>query len=178
MALLPVLVSQKDIEGLRTEGKRIHGGFEAVHNAARKELNHWADTGAGADQPGPVDFPLQSYVAMHRQAKEFVGPGITAFELAFIEGTRDSNRDGNHASVSSFDTRTEDIGGSTQDQKRGMTLRQSISILPTRAVFESLLHNGLCWSTTAASLTQMQRQFLKQTASAGDTRGRCWRTCL
>ena len=50
--------------------------------------------GAGAGEPGLFDFPWQHYVAMHAQAKELVGPGITAFVPAFIAGTRDPNRSG------------------------------------------------------------------------------------
>ena len=90
----PVLVSPNDIQRLRTEGKRIHRNFETVHNAARAELIRWIDIGVGAGEPGPVDFPWQHYVAMHPQAAELVGPGITALVPAFIAGTSDPNRSG------------------------------------------------------------------------------------
>ena len=40
------------------------------------------------------DFPWRHYIATHSKAAELVGPGIVEFTGAFIEGTRDPNRDG------------------------------------------------------------------------------------
>ena len=96
----PVLLPAGDIQLLCVEAKNQWRGYGELHELARKELNRITDAldDAGAAEPGKgvLDdaFPWRHYIAMHRQARELVGPGITEFKPTFIAGTRDSNRSG------------------------------------------------------------------------------------
>ena len=85
------------MDRFRAEGEKV--GRAKLHNLARQELERQIRIGqdvAGDADPSenPVQFPWQLYVAMHPQATDFVGPGITSFEANFIAGTGDSNRSG------------------------------------------------------------------------------------
>ena len=95
--LAPILFAPSDMDRFRTQGARL--GPDVLHNAARGELEHRiriAHHAAGDTDPGEnaVKFPWQPYVAVHPQANDLVGSGITSFEANFIAGTTDPNRSG------------------------------------------------------------------------------------
>ena len=85
------------MDRFRRQGERL--GPDRLHDAARRELEHrirTAQDAAGDTDPGgnEVEFEWEAYVAMHHQADELVGPGITSFTTTFIAGTTDPNRSG------------------------------------------------------------------------------------
>ena len=91
-SLVQILFRPADMDHWRAQGAQ--SGWDWLHKGARQELEHRIHIGPDIESDPAMRFSWQSYVAMHPQANDLVGPGITAFEANFIAGTTDPNRRG------------------------------------------------------------------------------------
>jgi hypothetical protein len=88
---LEILLRPEDIQTL-TAQEDAYRPCRSLHKLARNALN--AIMQAGEDTNLEGWFPWQSYVACHENALMIIGTGVTGATAEFIEGTKDSNRDG------------------------------------------------------------------------------------
>ena len=90
-----VLLSLDDLPELRQHGT---GRFGALHDEARAFIDKFASAdhdciGVLADLT--LEWPnWRLYIASHKLAQELIGPGVKAFTVEFIDGTKDPNRGG------------------------------------------------------------------------------------
>ena len=90
-----VLLTLNDLPELRQRG---HGLLGVLHDEARAFTNKFANAdheAIGVQANLTTDWPnWKLYIANHKLATELIGPGVKAFTVEFIDGTKDPNRGG------------------------------------------------------------------------------------
>ena len=90
-----VLLTLNDLPELRQHGRGLYG---VLHNEARAFTDKFANVdyeAVGVQADLTTEWPnWKLYIANHKLAQELIGPGVKAFTVEFIDGTKDPNRGG------------------------------------------------------------------------------------
>ena len=90
-----VLLSLDDLRELRQHGQGLR---EVLHDEARAFIDKFANVdneAIGVQADLTTEWPnWKLYIANHKVARDLIGPGVKAFTVEFIAGTKDPNRGG------------------------------------------------------------------------------------